>query len=418
MASNSQRDSHVESDLDKQEELSSEILNKNTPVAANKRSRSAPRTPSGNFLPMQVKTISEYFNKKSKESEKDNAALSANLNEEDSAENTTENTIGDLHLQEVLIAHTDQRKRKLSTSPSVTTTEIKADQAVKLNHKGVQSASNPHQITSKRYKMKHLEEDETDLQDMASELGLEGSLEVLDVRTVLTMFYNLKKHFDSKGISHEMKENIKSEMEQDINKAMQDYEKRITALECQLRTANRKAKLSDDILQYNAIVLDDLTKRMDSLELSNARKMAILSGFEADGKKDKRAAELLDFFHHELEAYTRIEDSYQIGVSIPKPIIITFQTLEDKEAVFANKSKLKDCTLSNRIYLNHYLPANENEKRKRERQIRKDNKALPEKEKVDIEYARGGLKVGSEIYRKKVEANRTQQIYSDTQLLN
>ena len=112
--------------------------------------------------------------------------------------------------------------------------------------------------------------------------------------------------------------------------------------------------------------------------------------------------EITNFFNTELEVYTRLEDAYHIGVAVPQPVVIVFQTMHDKNVVFEQKKKLKDTSANDGVnyYLNHYLPSFENEKRKRERRIKADYKEAGTD--VDISYGKGGLQIDSKPYKKMV----------------
>ena len=57
------------------------------------------------------------------------------------------------------------------------------------------------------------------------------------------------------------------------------------------------------------------------LKMSNARKAAVLTGLFTDQKKNVRIQQLQDFFHDELEVFTRIEDAYAIGNAEPQSVV-------------------------------------------------------------------------------------------------
>ena len=247
-----------------------------------------------------------------------------------------------------------------------------------------------------------------DLSQFLKEYGISDTAQHLDVCTVLAMFHKLKSEWSANTKEEQLEKlrlQVSENVKKQINEAMTAYEEKITRLEQNLRAADRKTQLMSDILQYNEVVMQDITKRLDSLELANARRMAILTGVSLVGtKKQDRIRELTNFFRTELEVYSRVEDTYKLGAAENSPIVICFQSYEDKEAAFAVKNKLKDLTKDQErnIYLNHYLPAQENEKRKRERKIIADLKKSEENQKPEAEYTKGGLKVGTSLYKKQV----------------
>ena len=96
---------------------------------------------------------------------------------------------------------------------------------------------------------------------------------------------------------------------------------------------------------------------------------------------------------------------YQMGSHDPKPIVIIFNTSEDKKAVFQQKHRLKSYRNKNGdgYFINDYLPAKINEKKRREREIIKTVKSEDVQDDTNkIEYTKAGLKVGPTVYTKKV----------------
>ena len=239
-----------------------------------------------------------------------------------------------------------------------------------------------------------------DIDMMLKKIEREEAAGAIDVRTVVSMFKQLQT-----GINLQP-ESIKTIVNAEIAATMNDYETRIRSLESNLKASNRKTKMMEDILQFNAKVLDDVVKRLDSLELANARKAAILSGISFSNKKADRIKQIADFFYKEMEVYTRIEDAYTLGTAEKSPIVIIFQTMDDKNSIFEKKSCLKEISkqMNLSIYLNHYLPSKENEKKKRERKIISDLKNSSEEKKPEYSYGKNGFAIGNEKYIKKVSA--------------
>ena len=226
----------------------------------------------------------------------------------------------------------------------------------------------------KRHKMEQEMETESNIisERVAEQLGINESLTVIDVGVALKMFQQLQSEMaalKNNVPTVDMKEKIKAEIEQDLNTAMQNQEKKIAELEDQLRSTQRKAKITEDVLRFNNSVMEDIVKRLDSLELANARRAAIITGLNVIGRKFEKIEKVTDFLCQELEIYMKLEDVYQIGDSDRQPIVVIFQTMTDKNVVFANKERLKEYGTDEnkgKVYINHYLPAGEAEKRKRE----------------------------------------------------
>ena len=229
---------------------------------------------------------------------------------------------------------------------------------------------------------------------------------VLDIRTVLKMFHQLQQTSTGQQGQQggqdlgDLKTQLKQEIDEEVNKAVQAYEERIKSLEMNLHQSDKKIKLMQEIMIRSNDLVSDLSKRLDAVELNQARKMAILTGLKVSTKKQDRLKEIVKFIQDEMETFTRIEDTYLLGNGDIPPIVITFQTMHDKEVVFKNKSKLKQ-TSSDRginIFINNYVPAVENEKRKRERKLISEAK----EQSRDTSYKKGGLYIGNSNYRKKI----------------
>ena len=390
-------------------------LKSSTPNQSQKKKFS--RTPSGNILTNQVQSVKVFFSPTQKNHvEKSNEkihghnhdeVLSTNEGVQSSGtpmrSNQSEQRKNDL--SECLFNHDDQRRAK----PLITSASKKRKINSNSSEESVESQSSE-KMPDQRMdidKSSEASQEDMDIQKLICKYGIEESATSIDVRTVLAMFQNMKQIFSSKLSRDEHGKyvgKIKTMVETEVNGAMKQYEEKIHTLERDLRNSNRKARILEDVVRYNSDLLQDVTKRLDSLELANAQKAAILTGCNFQAKKADKIKEILAFFQQELKVFTRIEDAYTLGTGENAPCVIIFQTMDDNNVVFENKAKLKDISKDSgrNIFINHYLPSKENEKKKRERKIKADLKYSTEENKPDAEHAKGGLKIGSEVYRRKV----------------
>ena len=272
--------------------------------------------------------------------------------------------------------------------------------------------------STKRYKCSKEEMDTSvetvNLEQILDMYGVKENAKVIDVRTVLEMFHQVMSKRNSTvedQTLHQWKIQLKDEINKDVNASFEAYEEKIKKLEEDLCGSDRKLKIVQDVITRQNDIIKDLTKRMDAVELNQARRMAVLTGLSTSQKKHERTKEVTEFLQTELEIFTRIEDTYQLNAD-PPTIVVTFQTMHDKETAFEKKSKLKDISKDRgkKLYLNHYLPIQENEKRKRERKIVGEAKS----EKLSTEYTAKGLKIGESIYKKKVNAPDPVELLSYT----
>ena len=257
----------------------------------------------------------------------------------------------------------------------------------------------------------------------------EESLQVLDVRTVLSLYDKVKTVFrdykdqqadeldrlqkqidkaatqNRTGFAKEVDKastKIKMEVEKDVQKAMNEYEERIKTLEESLDRQKATNNIHAQLLIHNHSIIEDLAGRLDKIEISNARRSAVLTGLTFSTKKEDRNCEIESFIEETLGVSVSVEDSYFLGSADNKPVVIIFENLKDKNRVFVEKEKLQHFEGKNgkSIYLNSYLPAQLNEKKHREREVAKQAKeANP---KVTVEHDPAGVKIGKKQNQKRI----------------
>ena len=381
------------------------------------------RTPSGNLLTGRVKGIKHFLQEKhqrsvlneenteySQQSDHDEGREQEVSNRE--VESLTETSEAESCQQfPVLIGHDyhDQlsdRKRKLHQSPELLYENELPEGAIAGSESPKLQRENK---KGKRYKMEESGKEVT-FAEFLEQHGITEDTSVIDVKVVLEMFQRLSLSKTEKMESHISKtanekiklatDTMRADIDKDVSQSVKIYEDRIDKLEEGLRDSNRKAKLIEDTLYYQQNLMQDMERRLDIIELQNARRAAVLTGLWVDVKKHIRIQQLHDFFHTELEVYTRIEDAYLLGSAEPAAIVMTFQTMHDKNIVFEAKSKFaqikKDTGME--YYLNHYLPSHENEKKKRERHIIAEAKQVGN----TTEFVKGKIHIESRPYVKKV----------------
>ena len=306
-----------------------------------------------------------------------------------------------------------ERKRKIisnSNSPiAMHTDQTGVDAALQIDESGGVISDLP----QKRYKTDQ-EEVTTKfiqlLEQIMERTQGKENLQVIDLRTVHGMLQSVSSEIE--GIKHAptpdlelFKTSLKKEVEEDVNKIVNIQEEEIAKLRSELDQVKKRAQLSEEVIKYNALVMNDVTKRLDNVELNNVKRMAILSGVTTSTKKHECKQEVIELFQKYLYEQADIDDVYHMGSKEPRPIVITFSSVSAKEKIFAVKTRLKtakDDTQAD-IYLNHYITSAENDKRKRERQIISENKKKEGEEKLEIEKVKGGIKIGETFYKKAVE---------------
>ena len=237
----------------------------------------------------------------------------------------------------------------------------------------------------------------------------------LSMSTVLEMFNNWKQELkkditaihtevsEMKIAQNEVKDNVVKEC---VQKAMIQVEmeipkdKNFQKIRDQVSQVIHKNKVLTDTVDRMATEINDLKARIENIEVSGSKRAITLSGFTTKTtKKYELMAELEEFFAQFLGLSVKIDDVYPMGTSDPKLIVIYFQNMQDKRDTMRFKYLLKGVkNEKNRpLFINEYLPAATQEKRKRERQLINDHPNL------EVKYSKGGLQIQNELYRPKIQ---------------
>ena len=160
-------------------------------------------------------------------------------------------------------------------------------------------------------------------------------------------------------------------------------------------------------------ILDNTISKIETLEIDKAKSMVMISGLEIDTTDKKEMLnEIEAFLEVELNIRVQIDDAYKIGTKNPKQIVVVFQNQRDKGAVLERKSNLEGTfnRFKQQYYINDYLTAKVNERRRREREIKKWNKQAPEELKANIEFDKGKFKINGMEYKKLIREPRPEDI--------
>ena len=95
-------------------------------------------------------------------------------------------------------------------------------------------------------------------------------------------------------------------------------------------------------------------------QLSLAKRMVILSGFDTNVKRSIARRQILAFLNNVMNVDVTLEDHYFIGNKHPKEIVLTLATISDKKKIFRNIDTIKKLVNSDgkryifRDYLTNY----------------------------------------------------------------
>ena len=352
-------------------------------------------------------------------------------NHDDLEHDNVSNTLKEensLKLSQPSAVNTANKKRKLTPSPPAMVQQNKENTVFPVFRKSgtettVKTSKDGRQKEKRVVVGKHANKKKPQGKDCISEESIETllsvneeNLQVLDVRTVCEMFRRMKK--DIQDLKEEQVEQLKMakinvektigdtkiSIERDVNTSIKDQQKEIDELQDKIKQLNFKNQILIGAFQQSQEIVQDMADRLDTIELNNAKKAAILSGLHFSETKKDRMAEIQHFLETGLGINVDVDDSYLLGDSRPRQCVIIFSSVAHKNRAFEVKSELRHLEAEDgaQIYLNSYLPAAVNEKKARERDIIADMKETSPK--TNIEHTAKGLKIGAEVYQKQVTA--------------
>ena len=225
----------------------------------------------------------------------------------------------------------------------------------------------------------------------------EAELATMDVRTVLKMFKEIKKE-----LKELKQENASKEQAMSLERTQFDNKFK------NISETTKRQKKYDKTLSGIVIRMHDeigeLRSKVEELEMDKCRNTMVLSGFVTDSNGRELREEMEVFFSQELTTEVDIVSFYKIGQQEPRPIVFSVDNSLQKRELMNNKSKLKEIENINGglFYLNNYFPAAVNERRRREREIMKENYSKDVEDQLDMKATRSGLLVQNELYKKKV----------------
>ena len=245
--------------------------------------------------------------------------------------------------------------------------------------------------------------------DKATEDQLVANMEeqpcAINLEMVYSMFQQLQKDVsDLKRMKVVEDEEAVSKQQEAMNQLDQVFEsekKNIADNTIQIKTNSMKMDVMVQVMDRFETTLNEITARVDNLELNNAKRAIVLTGLHTSGKRDEILNQLYTFLQEELDTPdVLIDDFFTMGLTSPKPVVIYFQNMAEKRIIMQRKSLLKDSSNASACYINDYLPSAAQEKKRREKDIRLSNNKKEKKQ--EITRVNGQLCLGGHPYRKMV----------------
>ena len=265
------------------------------------------------------------------------------------------------------------------------------------------------------------------------EMNDDTNPESMSVSTVLEMFNKIRsdmkdelERFRTQDIAiikkdiQSLKNTQKLELKKQVKEQVDEYMKIEANTFKQMQTEMAYWKIKSEnlvsICGRMSMEISDLTSRIENLEVNSSKTMIMINGLiliSEQNKKQDCAYELEDFFEQSLDLKVGVDNCFTLNTtSIPKPIVVKLQSMEDKRLIMAAKSKLKDVegSLGKKIYINDYVPPFTQEKRRREQEIIRKAQPTDPQEEFDVKYTKEGLSIQGQVYSKLIKPPTPQEL--------
>ena len=223
--------------------------------------------------------------------------------------------------------------------------------------------------------IKSTPEDSVMLSEDIKESNTSADPEVMAVASVMEMFEQIRRDFkteitrtreeDLKQFTTELKQLKDSCTEQAVQEVSKQIDKmpKIAKMQSEVSFWKFKSEALTDVCQRMQIEINDLTQRVENLELNNAKRMIMIhgSGIRVDGKKYEATQEIQAMIELAMTLRVSVHDCFNVGTAL----VAILATPEEKRSVLKNKSRLKDFVseTGGKIFINDYLPPFSQEKR-------------------------------------------------------
>ena len=222
---------------------------------------------------------------------------------------------------------------------------------------------------------------------------------VMDIRTVVKMFKDLKDEIkvlkESKAVSMTSQANIHVRSEEE--------DQELAQLRQEVRIYKERTDILAGIVERIGVVQHQFDHKLELLENRCSRLSVVISGLQTGKKIIDCIVQIEDFIHNELMIEVVIVYAFKLGIGSEKPVVITLESLYQKTQLFRamNAYRKSPGQQAPPIYVSDYISAATKEKRRQEFDIYKSNEH-DQSSKVNMKIYRNSLTIDGEVYKKKV----------------
>ena len=171
-------------------------------------------------------------------------------------------------------------------------------------------------------------------------------------------------------------------------------------------------KAMKSAIQHMCDETDELRGRIDKLELNTQKKSIVINGLFTNEEKEYGRRDIDVFLNETLGVKIKIDDYYEIGSAFPRSKVVILHSLRDKLRIMRLKKALKGFKneLGNPFYINDYVAAETNEKRKYSKFLSAINEAQDQDDQVEISDEYGSIKIQGQKFQQKISPPNPAQL--------
>ena len=227
--------------------------------------------------------------------------------------------------------------------------------------------------------------------------------ESINLTAIWQMFKEIKQdvaalHQKENEHFQKIKEEIKEDCIDQVSRVLAvpfDKEiKHLTTARADIAHQKYKTQVLMDVCENLNTEVNDLTQRIENMELNNAKRMVIFSGLQPPSTKKEDLIEFVEqFIYDQLGERFEVEDAYCIGLN--NSVVVEFQSAKERRFLLQIKTRLKEYRNADntKVFINEYTPLATQEKKRRESDIKQEIANNPETQHLTVEYTRAGLTI-------------------------
>ena len=177
--------------------------------------------------------------------------------------------------------------------------------------------------------------------------------EVMDLKVVVKMFQEIKKDMET------IKENKCKTRMDGIEKGQVVYNKKLQDMDQELQSYKLKTEVLTGVVKQMSCEMEELKSQMERVREENMRNMVTVSGFEGDPDNEVCKQQIDVFLQEEMGIEINIIDLFQMVTVMPKTVVLTVGSKEEKAEIFKGIKNIKHLVNSHGkkyFFFRDYLP--------------------------------------------------------------